>query len=296
MSAPDGVVNALSVDVEDWFQVSAFEKVLPRSGWDALELRVAQNVERLLDLFARRGVKATWFALGWVAERAPEVIARIHAAGQEVASHGYQHERVSSLTEEAFRADLERAERALTAAAPVTLHAYRAPSFSFTRETAWAWRVLAERGYEVSSSVFPVKHDHYGIPDFPRGPVDVEVGGRTVRELPMTTWRVLGRNVPASGGGWMRVLPPAVVRHAISKVNADGLPAVLYLHPWEVDPEQPRVSAAPWKSRFRHYVNLAKTLPRLDALLERFRWGTVREALAAVPPERVAPAPDWTRS
>jgi polysaccharide deacetylase family protein (PEP-CTERM system associated) len=276
-------VNALSVDVEDWFQVSAWDHVIDRAAWDGLECRVAQNMRVLLDLFDRRGVKAT--------------LADAHAAGHEIASHGYSHRLVSSLDAETFRADLARTRASLEAAAPCRVTGFRAPSFSFTRDTPWAFDVLREEGYAFSSSVFPVRHDRYGIPDFPRHPVRLEdAHGRALWEFPMTTWRVLGRNVPASGGGWLRFLPPAVVHHAIRSVNAEGVPAILYLHPWEVDPHQPRVRTAGAGARFRHYLNLDRTLGRLDGLLKAFPWAPVSEVLASLSPETSAPAPAWTRS
>lgn len=296
MSPPP--LNALSVDVEDWFQVSAFDDVIDRASWDRLECRVAANVRRLLDLFDRRGVKATFFTLGWIADRHPGVVAEAAAAGHEIASHGYSHRLVSRLTADEFRADLARTKASLEAAAPCRVTGFRAPSFSFTRGTPWAFDVLRAEGYAFSSSVFPVQHDRYGIPDFPRTPVRlVDGSGRALWEFPMTTWRVLGRNVPASGGGWLRFLPPAVIHHAIRRVNADGVPAILYLHPWEVDPEQPRVHAAGRATRFRHYVNLDQTLTRLDGLLRAFAWAPVSAVLAALPPGAAAvEAPAWTRS
>ena len=290
------MVNALSVDVEDWFQVSAFDGLIDRAAWDGLECRVARNMRVLLDLFDRRGVKATFFTLGWIADRHPEVVAEAHAAGHEIASHGYAHRLVSSLTAEEFRADLARTRASLEAAAPCRVTGFRAPSFSFTRATPWAFDVLRESGYAFSSSVFPVRHDRYGIPDFPRAPVRLEdAEGRALWEFPMTTWRVLGRNLPASGGGWLRFLPPVVIHHAIRRVNKDGAPAILYLHPWEVDPDQPRVRQAGAATRFRHYVNLSKTVARLDALLREFAWAPVSDVLAALPAGASAQAPAWTR-
>lgn len=289
------VVNALSVDVEDWFQVSAFEAVIDRSTWDGLECRVERNMDLLLDLFERRRVRGTFFTLGWIAERYPQVVARAHAAGHEIASHGYAHRLVSGLTREQFAADLVRTRGALEAAAPgCRVAGFRAPSFSFTRATPWAFQELRAQGYAYSSSVFPVKHDRYGIPDFPRRPVRLtDAQGRSLWEFPMTTWRVLGRNVPVSGGGWLRALPPALIHRGIRRVNRDGVPAVLYLHPWELDPAQPRVPAAPRMARFRHYLNLDRTLARLDGLLQTFPWAPMAEVLAALPSAASAEAPAW---
>lgn len=290
------VLNALSVDVEDWFQVSAFEHVIDRGSWERLECRVERNMRVLLELFERRDVKATFFTLGWIAERYPATLRAAHAAGHEIASHGYAHRLVSSLTAEEFAADLLRTKRVLEDAAPgAEVRGFRAPSFSFTRGTPWAFDVLRAQGYAYSSSVFPVTHDRYGIPDFPRRPVRLTDGaGRSLWEFPMTTWRVLGRNLPASGGGWMRALPAWVIHRAIRSVNAAGVPAILYLHPWEIDPGQPRVAAAPRGARWRHYLNLDKTLGRLDRLLTAFPWAPVSTVLASLPPEAAeAAAPAW---
>jgi polysaccharide deacetylase family protein (PEP-CTERM system associated) len=274
------VRHALTVDVEDWYQVSAFDDIVDRAQWDTYDSRVVANTERLLDLFDRHGTRATFFTLGWVAERHPELVATLHARGHEVASHGSDHHLVHGMTPETFAADLERARRALEAASPAPVRGFRAPSFSITRGTPWAYDVLREAGYAYSSSVFPVRHDRYGIPDFPRGPVRVEDGeGGAIWELPMTTWRVLGRNVPASGGGWLRLLPPAVIRRGLGQAEADGRPGMLYLHPWEIDPEQPRLAAASRMARFRHTVNLHRTADRLDALLGRYAFGAVEDVI-----------------
>ena len=276
------VLNAMTVDVEDWYQVSAFEHVVERAEWHAYESRVVENTTRLLDLFSRYDVKATFFTLGWVAEQHPDLVRAIHDAGHEVASHGYEHRLVYDMTPEQFRSDLERARTALEAAAPVTIRGFRAPSFSVRPETRWAYDVLRELGYEYSSSIFPVRHDRYGIPSFPRRPVRLrDDAGREIIEFPMTTLRMLGRNVPAAGGGWMRLLPPTVMRRAIRRANAKGDPAIVYLHPWEIDPNQPRISAASRTARFRHTVNLSGMERRLERLLQLFPFGTVSAVLTA---------------
>jgi polysaccharide deacetylase family protein (PEP-CTERM system associated) len=281
-------LNALTVDVEDWFQVSAFDDVIDRATWDARESRVEGSTASLLDLFDTKGVKGTFFVLGWVAERLPGLVREIHLRGHEVASHGYFHRLVDRMTPEEFRADLARARTAIEAAAPVSVRGFRAPSFSISAGAMWAYDVLREEGYAYSSSVFPVRHDRYGIPSFPRVPVRLaDAEGRALWEFPMTTWRVLGVNVPAAGGGWMRVLPPAVMRRAIRGANESGAPAIVYLHPWEVDPDQPRVREAPRLARLRHYVNLSRTKERLSRLLDAFAFGTVSEVLG-----RWAAAPD----
>jgi len=282
MNAPeDRVTNAMTVDVEDYFQVSAFEGSIDRASWEDFACRVEANTSRLLDLFATHDTSATFFVLGWVAEHFPALIARIHEAGHEIASHGYEHRLVHEMTPESFRADLRRAAQAIEAAAPISVEGFRAPSFSISADALWAHDVLREEGYRYSSSVFPVRHDRYGIPSFPRRPVLLEdAEGRRLWEFPMTTWRVLGRNVPAAGGGWLRVLPLTVMHRAIRAANADGLPAIVYTHPWEIDPEQPRITAAPRMARLRHTINLKRTYDRLDALLRRHRFGTISDVLA----------------
>jgi polysaccharide deacetylase family protein (PEP-CTERM system associated) len=276
--------NALTVDLEEWFQVSAFERLIDRREWAAWESRVERSTDRLLGLLDRRGVRATFFVLGWIAEHRPALVQRVAGAGHEVASHGYDHRLLGDLGgPEAFREDLRRTARVLEAAAGVPPEGYRAPSFSLSRETPWAHRVLAEEGYRYSSSVFPVRHDRYGIPDFPRHPVSVATApGRRIWEFPMTTWRVLGWSVPAAGGGWLRALPPFVMHRGIAAANAAGWPAVVYLHPWEVDPDQPEVPGASRMARWRHRVNLGRTVQRLERLLDRFAFAPMGEVLRAV--------------
>ncbi len=267
------MLNALSVDVEDWFQVGAFETVIGRDQWETLERRVERNGEAVLDLFAEAGVKATFFTLGWVAERHPALIRRAAEAGHEIASHGWDHRRVFTLDEEGFRADLRRAHRAIAGAAGVEPRGYRAPSFSIDARTPWAHRVLAEEGYAYSSSVAPVVHDHYGwreAPRFAHRPLpDAEL-----IELPVTTVELAGRRFAAGGGGFFRLLPYRLSSWAIDRVNvADGRPAVFYFHPWEIDPGQPRVAGAPLKSRLRHYSRLSAMRPKLLKLFRSHNWG-----------------------
>lgn len=277
----NGIVNALTVDVEEYFQVSAFEGVIDRADWDGIESRVTLGTKRFLDLFDRHGVKGTFFVLGWVAERHEALIREIRDRGHEIASHGYEHRLITDFDAEAFRSDLRRASEAIHAACGVRVCGFRAPSFSFSAENPWAFEVLRTEGYDWSSSVFPVRHDRYGIPDFPRWPVRVGAGAAgTLIEFPMTTWRVLGRSLPAAGGGWLRALPPFVMHRAIRAANEAGWPAITYVHPWEVDPDHPDVPTASRSARFRHRLNLRKTLGRLDRLLGRFPFGTVTEALA----------------
>jgi polysaccharide deacetylase family protein (PEP-CTERM system associated) len=278
------LVNALSVDVEDWFQVGAFETTIARADWDKLDRRVEANTDRVLELFARADVKATFFTLGWVAERHPALIRRIAEAGHEVASHGWDHQRVFTLTPDAFRTDLAAARIALEDAAGVAVTGYRAPSFSIDRRTPWAHSVLAEAGYRYSSSIAPLRHDHYGWPDAPRRAFR-PVEGVELIEIPITIARVGGREI-TTGGGFFRLLPNAVTDRAIRAANADETPAVFYFHPWEIDPAQPRVAGAPLKSRLRHYARLGAMAGKLDRLIASHSWSRM-DAVAAREAERL---------
>jgi polysaccharide deacetylase family protein (PEP-CTERM system associated) len=272
--------NAMTVDVEDWFQVQAFAGTLRREDWEGLERRVEANTERVLEAFARHGVRGTFFTLGWVAERHPLLIRRIVAAGHELASHGHGHEQVHAIGEAAFREDIRRAKALLEDAGGVVVRGYRAPTFSIGPRTPWAHAVLAEEGHGYSSSVFPVRHDLYGAPDAPRGPYRPRPDG--VPELPMTTVRALGRNLPCAGGGWFRLVPYPLFRTGLRRVNgAEDARGIFYFHPWEVDPAQPRVAAAGRLSRFRHYTGLGSMMARLEMLLRDFRWGRMDEVFAA---------------
>ncbi|HEX9954938.1 MAG TPA: XrtA system polysaccharide deacetylase [Allosphingosinicella sp.] len=267
------MLNALSVDVEDWFQVGAFERVIAKSDWDRLPQRVERNADAVLDLFDEAGVKGTFFTLGWVAERYPALIRRIVAAGHEIASHGWDHDRVFTLTPEAFRADLRRAHAALADAGGVAPRGYRAPSFSIDARTPWAHQVLAEEGYTYSSSVAPLAHDHYGWREAPRFAFR-PLAGSDLIELPVTTVEVAGRRMAAGGGGFFRLLPYRFSSWAIGRVNgAEGHPAVFYFHPWEIDPGQPRVREASLRSRLRHYSCLSAMRPKLLKLLKQHHWG-----------------------
>jgi polysaccharide deacetylase family protein (PEP-CTERM system associated) len=267
------MLNALSVDVEDWFQVGAFETVIGRDQWDGLERRVERNGEAVLDLFAEAGVKATFFTLGWVAERHPALIRRAAEAGHEIASHGWDHQRVFTLGEEGFRADLRRAHAAIAEAAGVEPKGYRAPSFSIDQRTPWAHEVLAEEGYAYSSSVAPIAHDHYGWREAPRF-AHRPLPDSELIELPVTTVELGGRRLAAGGGGFFRLLPYRFSSWAIDRVNdGDGRPAVFYFHPWEIDPGQPRVAGAPLKSRLRHYSRLSAMRPKLLKLFKAHSWG-----------------------
>jgi polysaccharide deacetylase family protein (PEP-CTERM system associated) len=279
-SAEGDIVNALTIDVEDYFQVAALAANFPREQWDSIPCRVEQNVDRILALLAAREVRATFFILGWIAERYPQVVRRIADGGHEVASHGYGHERASSMTAEALTSDLVRAKNLLEEISGQVVRGYRAPSFSIGSGNLWAHEVIAQAGYRYSSSVYPVRHDHYGIPDAPRFPYAPISGQNEIPfvEIPITTVRGFGRNWPAGGGGYFRFLPYAVSRWQIARFNRmEARPAIFYFHPWEIDPGQPRVKEASAKSRFRHYVNLNRTEARLNRLLADFRWARMDE-------------------
>jgi polysaccharide deacetylase family protein (PEP-CTERM system associated) len=273
MNAPGpktGVVNALTIDVEDYFQVSAFVPYITRSKWEELPCRVEQNVDTILELLAEKGVHATFFTLGWLAERYPQMIQRIVSGGHELASHGYAHERATALEPGAFFADVVLAKAVLEDVAGTEARGYRAPSFSIGNDNLWAYDCLAKAGYRYSSSVYPIRHDHYGSPDCSRF---VHVANMQLLEVPIATARLFGTNWPAGGGGYFRLMPYAVSRWLIQRVNSsDQEPAVFYFHPWEIDPEQPRVEGVDAKTRFRHYVNLERTAKRLRLLLQDFRW------------------------
>jgi polysaccharide deacetylase family protein (PEP-CTERM system associated) len=278
------VVNGLSVDVEDWFQVGAFEKTIARADWDGLEHRVEANTDRVLALFGAAGVQATFFTLGWVAKRYPALIRRIADAGHEVASHGWAHQRVFTMEPAQFRADLADARKALEDASGIVVTGYRAPSFSIDRRTPWAHAELAEAGYRYSSSIAPIRHDHYGWPEAPRSafrPI-ADVG---LIELPITIAKVAGHEITA-GGGFFRLLPNRVTDRAVRGANAVGTPAIFYFHPWEVDPGQPRVADAPLKSKLRHYARLGAMAGKLEKLIAAHEWGRI-DAIAAREAERL---------
>jgi polysaccharide deacetylase family protein (PEP-CTERM system associated) len=264
------VRNGLSVDVEDYFQVQAFADAVPRSDWESRASRVEANTDRILALFDQAGVHATFFTLGWVAERQPALVRRIVAAGHELASHGYGHARADLQTEAEFRADIGRAKRLLEDIGGVAVNGYRAPTFSINARNPWAFEMLQQEGYRYSSSVYPIRHDLYGMPEAPREPYRPNAGG--VLEIPLTTVRVLGRNLPCAGGGYFRLLPYPVFRMGLREVNRTRRPAVFYFHPWEIDEAQPRITNCSRLSRFRHYVNLSATAGRIRRLLRDFAW------------------------
>ncbi len=273
--------NVMSVDVEDYFQVAAFADRIPPDEWGRWPCRVEANVERILVLFDEHGVKATFFTLGWIAERYPGLVRRISANGHEIASHGYGHQRASEMSRSAFRQDVVRAKALLEDIAGVAVRGYRAPSFSIGQSNLWALDELVAAGYAYSSSIYPIAHDHYGMPHAPRFPYRPARCPQLL-ELPPTTVKLAGRNLPAAGGGFFRLLPYAVSRRLIERVNRlEGQPCMFYFHPWEVDPDQPRVPGASARSRFRHYVNLQRMEGKLRRLLKDFRWGRADEVHAA---------------
>ncbi len=275
-----GLLNAMSVDIEDWFQVGAFEAVIDRADWDGLEFRVEHNTDAVLQLFADAGLQATFFTLGWVAERCPRLLERIAAAGHEVASHGYDHARVYTMTAEQFRADIDRTRKILEDISGQSVTGYRAPSFSIDQRTPWAHPILAEQGYKYSSSVAPIRHDHYGWADSPRFAWK-PVAGSDLIELPVTTVKAAGRTFAAGGGGFFRLLPYSLYDWAIGKMHADdGRGAIFYFHPWEIDPDQPRVKNAPLKSKLRHYSRLSAMQAKLERVCMEYQWCRVDELAA----------------
>jgi polysaccharide deacetylase family protein (PEP-CTERM system associated) len=271
--------NAMTVDVEDYFQVQAFVPVIPRSTWDGFATRVDANVNRILDRFAAAGVHATFFTLGWVAERHPGMIRRIVTEGHELASHGYGHALVHTLDAAQFRADVRRARQLLEDAGGVAVTGYRAPTFSLGARTPWAFKVLEEEGYRYSSSTYPIRHDLYGEPGAPRFPY--RPANTTIIELPLTTVPIGGRNFPFAGGGYFRLLPYRLFRAGLARLNRrERRPGIFYFHPWEIDPDQPRVRGASRMARFRHYLNLDAMSGRLDRLLRDFAWDRVDAVFA----------------
>jgi polysaccharide deacetylase family protein (PEP-CTERM system associated) len=274
------VTNAMTVDVEDYFQVSAFEGIAPRHTWDSFESRVCANTDRLLGIFEDAGVTATFFVLGWIAERHPELVRRIAGQGHEIASHGYAHRLVYDLTRDAFRDDVRRSKDLLESASSARVFGYRAPSYSITPRSLWALDILIEEGYGYDSSIFPIHHDRYGIPVSPRAPYVVERAAGTLIEAPGSAVRIGPANLPVGGGGYFRLLPYRWTRWGIARMNEkEQRPAIFYLHPWEIDPEQPRLAAG-YASRLRHYRNLDKTEARLRRLLRDFQFGPMRDVLA----------------
>ena len=288
--AAERIVNAMTIDVEDYFHVSVFDGLIPRTSWATLESRVCANTERLLEIL--NGTLGTFFVLGWVAERFPALVRTIASAGHEIASHGYAHRLVYDQTPRAFREDVRRAKAVLESAAGVEVIGYRAPSYSVTPQSLWALDVLIEEGYRYDTSIFPIRHDRYGIPVSPRHPYLLTRGAGTLVEAPGSTTRLGPLNLPVAGGGYFRILPYAWTRWGINRLNVtEKRAAIFYLHPWEIDPDQPRLHAG-WLSQFRHYRNLDKTEERLQRLLQDFRFAPMKAILsdAASPTHGVSPA------
>ena len=284
------ITNALTIDVEDYFQVSAFAPHIARDQWDSKECRVERNVGRILEMLDQAQVKATFFTLGWIAERYPQLIRRIVQEGHELASHGYGHERASDQDWDSFFTDINLAKILLEDLTGVEVRGYRAPSFSIGKDNQWAFDCLVKAGYRYSFSIYPIAHDHYGMPDAPRFVHEVRPG---LLEIPVTTVRWLGRNFPSSGGGYFRLLPYALSRWMLRRVNQDdGQAAIFYFHPWEIDVDQPRVEGIGAKTRFRHYVNIDRVEGRLKQLLTEYQWGRMDQVFlradTAQPQVRVA--------
>ncbi|MHA1113368.1 MAG: XrtA system polysaccharide deacetylase [Alphaproteobacteria bacterium] len=272
--------NAMTVDIEDYFQVQAFEGHIERASWDRLAPRVERNTEAVLALFAESGARATFFTLGWVAERYPALIRRIVAEGHELASHGYAHTRATDQDRDGFRDDVRRTRTLLEDTAGVPVTGYRAASFSIGANNLWTLEVLRDEGYLYSSSIYPVRHDHYGMPEAPRFAWH-PCGAEGVIEFPVTTVRLLGRNLPCGGGGYFRLLPYPLSRWAMRRVNRhDDAPCIFYFHPWEIDPGQPRQPGLPLKTRARHYVNLRRMEGKLRAALRDFTWDRMDRVFA----------------
>jgi polysaccharide deacetylase family protein (PEP-CTERM system associated) len=273
----DGIVNALTIDVEDYFQVSALSPYISRREWETRECRVEHNVDRILCMLDVHKARATFFTLGWVAERYPQLVRRIVEGGHELASHGFAHERANEQDEQAFFGDISRAKHILEDISGVRVNGYRAPSFSINGQNAWAFDSIMRAGYRYSSSVYPIRHDHYGMPESPRFVYRVR---EDLMEIPVATTRLFDHNWPAGGGGYFRLMPYAMSRWLLRRVNeADSRAAVFYFHPWEIDPGQPRIAGITLKTRFRHYLNLARTEHRLGRLLQDFRWGRIDEVI-----------------
>jgi len=278
---PARIRNALTVDVEDYFQVQAFATAIPRARWDTIPRRVEANVERILEQFAAARARATFFTLGWVAERHPAMVRRIAAAGHELASHGYDHRRVDQLSPVAFRNDVGRTKRLIEDIAGVPVIGYRAPTFSIGRGNFWAFGLLEREGYRYSSSINPIRHDLYGMPDAPRFPF--RPGAGELWELPMTTVRLGRWNLPCSGGGYFRLLPYRLYRLGLERVNrVERAPGIFYFHPWEIDVAQPRIRDCGRLARFRHYVNIAAMPGRLERLLGDFAWDRMDRVFATL--------------
>ena len=284
MSGESRTINAMTVDVEEHFQVSAFADSVDRASWASQPTRVEANMSRLLELYEEAGVRTTCFVLGWVADRYPDLVRKIAAHGHEIGSHGWSHQLIYNQTEEQFRDELERSRKLLQDLSGQPVAGHRAASFSIDRRNLWALDVIAETGFSYDSSLFPVHHDRYGMPGAPREIHRLRTPrGHALTEFPPTTLKLAGQNVPIGGGGYLRLYPSIVTQSAVRRLNRNGMPAMVYVHPWEVDPQQPRI-AAPLKSRFRHYTNLHSTADKLRMLMHRFNFASMQESIDAHPP------------
>jgi len=278
------ITHAMTVDVEDYFHVAAFNKVISPDEWEKWPCRVEANTNKLLQLFADSNIKITFFILGWVAERYPELVKAIHAQGHEIASHGYSHQLIYKQDQNVFREEAAKSKRILEDLTQVQITGYRAASYSITRKSLWALDTLAELGFTWDSSIFPTRHDNYGIPGSPEEPYKIITSsGKILTEFPLTTAKVFGQSVPAAGGGYFRQYPYALSRWLFERAsNNQTKPQIFYLHPWEIDPDQPRVPNASWFSNFRHYTNLSRCLPRLERMIDDFQFGTISQSLGSV--------------
>ncbi|WP_367847259.1 XrtA system polysaccharide deacetylase [Rhodoferax sp. WC2427] len=267
------ITNAFTIDVEDYFQVSAFSPYIKKDDWNVHECRIERNIGKILELLDNSGTKATFFTLGWIAERYPQIVNKIVQEGHELASHGYQHDRASDLSEKDFLSDIKSSKKLLEDISGVEVKGYRAPSFSISYSNLWAFDCLLSAGYKYSSSIYPIKHDHYGMPDAPRFSYPVREG---LIEIPITTVRLFGKNFPSSGGGYFRLLPYSISKLMIGRVLAtDKQSAMFYFHPWEIDIEQPRIPGVNIKTKFRHYVNIKGMEGKIKKLLLDFNWDRV---------------------
>jgi polysaccharide deacetylase family protein (PEP-CTERM system associated) len=282
------VVNGLSVDVEEYFHAVNLRPAFPEADWRTLAWRAEIGVGKALRILERSGQKATFFVLGWVAEHEPELVRSIASAGHEIASHGHSHRMVDELGPDGFAADVAKSLELLARLSPAPVEGFRASTFSVTEKTWWALEVLARLGLRYDSSIFPVRHDRYGMPRFARTPVELAVGERRIVELPLLTWRLFGQNLPAAGGGYLRQFPLRYTQMALRAMNRAGHPGVLYLHPWELDPDQPRAAARliGRLGHLRHYRNLERTAERLERLVAEFRFAPLRELVGGAAPLR----------
>jgi polysaccharide deacetylase family protein (PEP-CTERM system associated) len=267
------VHNALTIDVEDYFMVSAFSDVVKFEDWHVYESHIEMNTCKILDLLDKLNIKGTFFVLGWVAERYPDLVRSIHSAGHEIACHGYNHRLIYHLTPKQFREDVRIAKRILEDITGAPISGFRAASFSIVKKTLWAIDILIEEGFVYDSSIFPIHHDRYGLPEANRFPHVIERDGGKIYEFPPSTIRIFGQNVPVAGGGYLRLLPLHITRTAIKRINEkEKEPAIIYFHPWEIDLDQPRLKCK-WPSKFRHYINLRTTMPKLTSFLNEFSFG-----------------------